>query len=569
MNCIVILCDTLRRDHCGPYHLGRPLNECWSKEQPDWVVPTPNLDRLAARGTVFDNAWCGSTPCMPARRDIYTGRYEFLERGWGPLNEEDLDLPRQVSGEPNLSLGKQLREGRPVSYLVTDHFHLWEDGSGNYHMGYTGFEFIRGQEADNYATDPIDFPLPEKYVNSGLERSFRHVALFRKEEKDWFAAQVFTKAAEWVERNHTHDNFFLHIDCFSPHEPWDPPEHLLKMFDPRGYSYEKGRVTGPYDKWAKHMDEEQLRHQQARYAAHVVLTDRWLGKLFDKLDEHDLWKNTLVVFTTDHGTYNGDHGRVGKLQTHEHDAVGHIPFIVAHPQYGHGERREQLVQLVDIYPTVLSAVGRPCPPNRHGVDLLPVLCDASAPTRDYAIAGQFGKSVTITDGEWVLHQSPKEDNAPLYWYGYCWSRFMPGYKLGPFVNGRRRVEYPSWPEGTWLSDKRSDPNELNNVAEEQPERLRRMQEALAGTLVKLKAPAEQLERLGLSGLGAHGLRAGAAAEVASGSAGAVASGLVVAGGASAEAAGENAADAATATAGEAAAAALAGGKAATGEGVSS
>jgi len=68
------------------------------------VVPTPNMDRLAGRGTVFTNCYCGSTPCMPARRDIYTGRYEFPWRGWGPLDEEDRDLPREVSGPPNRSI---------------------------------------------------------------------------------------------------------------------------------------------------------------------------------------------------------------------------------------------------------------------------------------------------------------------------------------------------------------------------------------------------------------------------------------------------------------------------------
>ena len=70
MNAIVVLCDTLRRDHCGPYSGGQPLDQCWSDEQPSWAVPTPNMDRLAARGTVFDQVWCGSTPCMPARREV-------------------------------------------------------------------------------------------------------------------------------------------------------------------------------------------------------------------------------------------------------------------------------------------------------------------------------------------------------------------------------------------------------------------------------------------------------------------------------------------------------------------
>jgi len=177
VNCIVV-CDTLRRDHCGPSHRGRPLCDVQSDEQPDWVVPTPNMNRLAERGTTFDNAWHGSTPCMPARRDIYTGRYEFLERGWGPLESDDADLPRQVSGEPNTSVQKVLEAGYSVSELVTDHFHLWEQGSGNYHMGYTGFEFIRGQEADAWKTTPIDFECPDG-PHATQERHFRNRVLRR------------------------------------------------------------------------------------------------------------------------------------------------------------------------------------------------------------------------------------------------------------------------------------------------------------------------------------------------------------------------------------------------------
>lgn len=495
MNCIVIVCDTLRVDHCGPYHLGRPLNRVMSSEQPDWVVPTPNMDRLAARGTVFDRAWAGSTPCMPARRDIYTGKYEFLERGWGPLEDEDLDLPRQVSGEPNRSLTRQLQEGYPVSYMVTDHFHLWERGAGNYHMGYTGFEFVRGHEADAWLTDPVSFPCPDP-IDHKAERHHRNVHLTRKTEADYFCAQVFTHAAGWLEANKEHQNFYLHIDCFDPHEPWDPPEELLKMFDPRGYDVERWASMVPYDKWDKHYTPDGLRHVQARYAAMVALTDKWLGKLLDKLDELELWDDTMVIFTSDHGTYNGDHGRIGKLQTHQHDACGHIPFIVAHPEYGRGERRSQLVQLVDIYPTVLSAIGRPCPADRHGIDLLPALRDPSRPTRDYAICGMFGRSVTLTDGDWILHQSPVPDNKPLYWYGHHVAKFIP-YDLGPYENGRRAVDCPSWETETWLSDKRRDPNEYVNLAERRPDKLAELQLQLKSKLLELNAPKEQIARLGL------------------------------------------------------------------------
>jgi len=215
-----------------------------------------------------------------------------------------------------------------------------------------------------------------------------------------------------------------------------------------------------------------------------------------------LWKDTLVVLTTDHGTWNGDHGRMGKLGTHQYDGCAHIPFIMCHPEAGHGQRRDQLVQLMDLYPTVLSAVGRPLPemPDErplHGIDLLPVLENADAPTRSCALMGMFGKSVTVTDGDWTLHQSPVDDNEPLYWHGYHLARFIK-YDLGPFDGGRRPVSNcSSWDAPTSLHDKRSDPNELVNLAEREGDRLASMQEKLRAELVRLRAPAWQVERLGL------------------------------------------------------------------------
>jgi hypothetical protein len=133
----------------------------------------------------------------------------------------------------------------------------------------------------------------------------------------------------------------------------------------------------------------------------------------------------------------------------------------------------------------------------HGINLLPVLENAEMPTRAFAVYGQFGKSVSITDGTWVLHQSPVADNQPLYWYDYCLSKFL-RYDLGPYVHGRRPViDCASWPEPTWLSYKPEDMNELNNLAVAEPEQLRRMQRALKDTILRLHAPVEQLDRLGI------------------------------------------------------------------------
>jgi arylsulfatase A-like enzyme len=506
VNVITILCDTLRRDHCGPYHQGRTLAELTGDGQPDWVVPTPNLDRLAARGTVFDNAWCGSSPCMPARRDLYTGRHEFLSRGWGPLEDDDLDLARQVSGPPNESLS---RPGARVSQLITDHFHLWEQGSGNYHMGYSGFTFIRGMEADAYVTDPIAFSLPaERYRAGKVERHYRNVARIRRDpdgaldESRWFAAQTFGAAADWLDRNHTHRDFYLHIDSFPPHEPWDPPERFVRAFDPRGYGVPEYFPTAPYAPITDSgLTPDQVRHTQALYAASVAHVDECLGWLLDALDRHDLWRDTVVIFTTDHGTYNGARGRTGKLQTHQFDPVAHIPLIVAHPTHGHGERRQQLVQLVDLYPTTLAAVGVAIPSGLHGVNLLPVMEDADAPSRDFALAGIFGQSITLTDGRWVLHQQPAAGNSPLHWYSHRLPQFL-RYDVGPYEcltggGGRRAVRHTPYPGETWLSDRARDPNESRNLAREEPGRLRRLQEVLGDTLERLGAPPEQHIRLGL------------------------------------------------------------------------
>ncbi len=503
MNAIVILCDTLRRDHVGAYTGGRPLNECWSAEAPPWAVPTPNMDRLAARGTTFDNCWTGSTPCMPARRDIYTGRYEFLERGWGPLEEDDLDLPRQVSGPPNQSVQWTVENGYRVSYLLTDHFHLWEQGAGNYHMGYTGFDFVRGCEADAYRTDPVAFDCPEGDRLSKNERHWRNVHFIRQREEDYFCAQVFRRAIDWLEGNRGHRDFYLHLDIFDPHEPWDPPEEILKLFDPRGYDVPGVSAAAPYIPWRERLSEEQFNAYRARYAAKVVFLDRWLGRFLDALDRLDLWRDTVVIFTTDHGTFNGDHGRIGKLQTHEHDAKAHIPFIVAHPTHGHGERRVAARPTCGYLPDG-AGCGRP-----------PPAADASRPTdprrepaagdrrrrvripADYALCGQFGHSVSITDGEWILHQSPVSGNQPLFWHGYSLAKFLP-YPLGSFderppARGRLRAVAHA------------------DLAQRQAERSERAGEpggaragqaagdagALRETLIRLQAPPEQIERLGL------------------------------------------------------------------------
>ena len=110
-------------------------------------IDTPNLDRLAARSTVFDSHFAGSLPCMPARRDMQTGRLNFLHRSWGPLEPFDD------------SFAAQLKQAGTYCHLVSDHYHYFEDGGATYHTRYASWEFIRGQESDPWVAmvaPPLD-----------------------------------------------------------------------------------------------------------------------------------------------------------------------------------------------------------------------------------------------------------------------------------------------------------------------------------------------------------------------------------------------------------------------------
>ena len=122
MKVILILYDTLNRHYLPPYGC-------------DWVH-APNFKRLAKKTVIFDNCFAGSLPCIPARRELHTGRYNFLHRSWGPLEPFDDSMP-------NI-----LKKNKVYSHLISDHYHYWEDGGATYHTQYSSWEIIRGHEGD-------------------------------------------------------------------------------------------------------------------------------------------------------------------------------------------------------------------------------------------------------------------------------------------------------------------------------------------------------------------------------------------------------------------------------------
>lgn len=488
MNVIVVSIDTLRRDHCGF------LGASW--------IRTPNLDRLAARSVIFERAYLGSYPCMPARRDLYTGRLNFPWKGWGPLEYYDAEIVGIISGGAD----------GVTSQLVTDHYHLFEEGAGNYHFSYTGYDFIRGHEMDQWITDPTVprlvprppwpvGPHPSERAYRAYERNIRD----RKGEGDYTGPKVMTRAARWLEENKGLDRFFLMIDCFDPHEPFDPPPEYRAIYLPE---YDGPNIVWPNYGSCAHMTDAQVRCVRANYAGKVTMVDKYLGKLLDKVDELGLWKNTMVVLITDHGHMLGEHGVMGKPWASRGDAnlydeLARIPFVVHHPENPTpGRRVDAMVQAVDLYPTILEATGRPVPAGAHGRSLLPILRGGEArvdAVRDVSLFARWGESINITDGEWTLFAwPPGESNGPLYWYGQTPMSLRRRVTARPFDGRRFPTDMPRGQMRTALFHGKDDPGQARDRIRTEPLEGERLKRRLRDFLREIDSPPEQLGRLGLA-----------------------------------------------------------------------
>ena len=196
MRAVLVLFDSLNRRLLPPYGA-------------DWVH-APNFTRLAAHAVRFDNCYGGSMPCMPARREMHTGRHNFLHRSWGPLEPFDDSVPEMLSGNGI------------YTHLVTDHPHYWEDGGATYHTRFRTHEFFRGQEGDAWKGQVADPPQPASThrVRGTLWRQDLVNRQYLAEEADHPQTLTVNAGIEFIDTNRAEDNWFVQIECFDPHEPF-------------------------------------------------------------------------------------------------------------------------------------------------------------------------------------------------------------------------------------------------------------------------------------------------------------------------------------------------------------
>ncbi|MCX7015041.1 MAG: sulfatase [Candidatus Sumerlaeota bacterium] len=498
MNVIVIMIDSLNREYLSVYG----MND----------IQTPNFERLAKHCVTMDNHWTSSLPTMPCRHEVMAGRHEYLWRGWGSLEPYDVTLA-QLCGQKNL-----------VSMLITDTYHYFAEGSGNYHTDFSGWEFYRGHERDNWVTDPVEtLPIYRQMLEEKGDRAraFMQNTYRFRDERHFFSPRLLSTAADWLDNNHAHKNFFLMVDSFDVHEPFYVPAPFDTMYDPE--------FQGEWPIWnnygpASRYSPEVVRHIRAQYMGKITMFDKYLGAVLDRLDRFNLWNNSLVLVTSDHGHHLGEHGILGKNLPPYFDILTHIPLFVSFPgmKPTPGSRSKLLTSQIDVYPTVAQALGVQIPKDYtiHGFSMMPALKGQTAKIRDIAHTGYFGSSMVATDGRYTLHKYPNEKNQPLYTYGINLEQFHKRFK-DPYVKAeagrflpytdcivfRVKEEQPPALGKTSTAVQGKKPDLLfdlkqgddidKNIHAQSPKVAARLTKLLIADLERIEAPAEQFERLGL------------------------------------------------------------------------
>jgi arylsulfatase A-like enzyme len=501
-------------------------------------IPTPNFNRFAEKAVSFDRHYVGSLPCMPARRDLMTGRLGFMHRSWGPLEPFDNTFAQLLSAQGT------------YSHMITDHQHYFQEGGFGYINSFDSWEFIRGQEDDTWVADvqpPLqryremfdDRHYPLSKIPAGTktvtkrnvpDKAWKQLSNIKnreryQQERDFPCVKVFSAGLDFLQANRQADDWFLMLETFDPHEPFHAPERFRKMFA-TGYNgkildwpiYEK--ITG---------SAEEVAEIRANYAALVAMCDDQFGRLLDTFDALDLWADTALIVATDHGFLLSEHDWWGKNRTPYYDEISHIPLMIYHPDHAQsaGQRRQSLTQAVDLMPTFLDMASGDiaCPAEVTGHSLMPVLADDS-PVRQDTILGMFGGPICATDGRYTYYLYPDSLTGegfneytlmPAHLRSYFDVRELADMEMSePFdftknarlmkIKARDFAERIPWMEkqggfaevGTVLYDLANDPQQMTPLTN--PEVVQRMRAVICRHLLRHDAPREIYQRYGLSDL---------------------------------------------------------------------
>lgn len=440
VNLVVIMSDQLRASSLGCY------GSRWTE--------TPNIDRLARDGVLFSRAFIEWPTSFPARCCVVTGRHVKTHRAGH-------NYPGSYLPESEITLAEVLSEhGYATGYVSSWAGVAPETGLGQ------GFQFY-DEELRGVSTKMRSYFKGERGVG-GIAYGVTEVP-----EEKYQTALETRSAVNWV-RQHSSERFFLWLDYRDPHPFFAPPHPYDEKYDWRDVPLpprppdefrgkperqERARRSRGFDK----MGDSDIQKAVAHYEGEVALVDKYTGLFMEELEGLGLRDRTLVVFLSDHGTFNGEHGLLGKGTIYLYEPLVHIPLILACPgRLPAGRVVDGLVEGIDIMPTVLELLGLPRPGGVQGVSFLPLAEGRAERTRAEV---------------YLEHGSPRD---PLR--GIRTEKWK--YVYSP--NG-----------GCELYDLERDPYELSNLVDEEEDTVRDMQRRLLDWEIKtddLFLPLTKLRR---------------------------------------------------------------------------
>ena len=453
MNVIVICVDTLRADIIGE---GQKLSH----------VETPHLDAFARESVSFTQAFGSSQPTLQTRRSMFTGmrsfpyRWNFDRRGhWHHAPGWHKIPPTQDT------IAEILLDEGYMTGLVADTYHMFKP-TMNYTRGFASYDFVRGQETDNWrgGTPGMVKDRLAQCVRDP-ENGEQHAGMVqyllnmrgRQAEEDYLCARVFSRASDWLEENRDNSPFFLWVDSFDPHEPWDPPPQYVAR-----YSSDYTGLDPIYPQMIRDRTPAENERAKSLYFGEVTFVDRCVGGLLAAIDSLDLRDDTLVVVASDHGTQLLDHGLIGKGGPYLHPHSTRLNLLVRDPA-GPGARRiDGFVQAHDLPATILGRLGITAP--MEGTDIWPLVTGEEKAIRDHVVIGWAGWA----DGPAVGYASVRDQD---------WNYIV--------SIGKKEVEQKLFS----LAD---DPEEQNDVADGHPQIVRKQRDRVEA-VIGSRVTAPQLE----------------------------------------------------------------------------
>lgn len=358
------------------------------------VIQTPYLDELAENGTRFTAAYTAVPSCIPARASLMTGMDQWhtgvLGMGRSRSNMTAAyahTLPGELAAAGYHTQGIGKMHFHPQRALYGFHNTILDESGREQTPGFrsdyrTWFEQHK-TEAYGYRDHSIDW-------NSWLGRPSH---LPEHLHPTWWTAQ---QAIEWLGRRDPEKPFFLKVSFARPHSPYDPPQAYYEMYRDRAMPLPyRGNWADIHDRaiadtnaWRSHRPDEDIQRARACYYGNVTFIDHQVGRLIYELRRHDpqQWRNTLVIFASDHGDMLGDHHLWRK--TYAYEGSARIPMIVQPPlswDCPRGQVRDEVAELRDVMPTFLQAAGVGVPETVDGSSLLPLTQGETVPWREYLL----------------------------------------------------------------------------------------------------------------------------------------------------------------------------------------